>query len=330
MVYTDVVDDPYPAEVPKYTSNQIQAYYERIKLPASYRVISVASIANTKEGLDFLTVLQHHQLAAVPFENLELHYSSHHTISIDPEHLFHKIVDRNAGRGGYCMENNCFFGTILRTLGFDVFAVGAKVNSAMQAVSSNKNWKGPKYGGWSHMLNIVTINEQRYMIDVGFGSGAANDPIPMINDYTAPLIGKQEMRLIYDTVPDFTNKQSKLWQYQHRNGSDKPWIPTYAFSDMEFTPSDFLVMNYSTSTNRKSWFTHSVVCRTMILEDGELVGDITLFNDEVKKRVRDGDAEVIAKFQTESERVKALDGFLGVKLSQVERAGIRGLRSEIL
>jgi arylamine N-acetyltransferase len=137
-----------PAYRQTYTPSQIQQYYERVQLPKSYRDTPVSTIANTREGLVFLTLLQKHQLAFVPFENLELHYSSHHTITLDPQHLFHKIVERNAGRGGYCMENNALFGTVLRSVGFDIVSIGAKVNEAVQPVAAAKGWKGPVYDGW--------------------------------------------------------------------------------------------------------------------------------------------------------------------------------------
>jgi arylamine N-acetyltransferase len=137
-----------PAYRQTYNPAQIQQYYARIQLPPSHRRISTQEIANPVEGLQFLTLLQKHQLASVPFENLELHYSSHHTITLDPQHLFHKIVARNAGRGGYCMENSALFGTVLRSLGFDVVSIGAKVNEAVQPVSAGKHGKGPRYDGW--------------------------------------------------------------------------------------------------------------------------------------------------------------------------------------
>jgi arylamine N-acetyltransferase len=139
-----------PAHRQTYTPSQIQAYYTRIGLPPSQHIPpdAVSKIANTASGLQFLTRLQKHHLSSIPFENLELHYSSHHTITLDPQHLFHKIVERNAGRGGYCMENSCLFGTVLRSLGYDVVSIGAKVNEAVQPVSGNKGWKGPKYDGW--------------------------------------------------------------------------------------------------------------------------------------------------------------------------------------
>ncbi len=134
-----------------YTPSQIEAFFDRISLPKRHRchaVVQKPSTARSAEGLEFLAILQKYTLAAIPFESLALHYSSHHTISIDPQALFHKIVERGHGRGGYCMENSCLFGTVLRTLGYDVYPTGARVNEAVQPMSASKNWPGPKFDGW--------------------------------------------------------------------------------------------------------------------------------------------------------------------------------------
>jgi hypothetical protein len=98
---------------------------------------------------------------------------------------------------------------------------------------------------------------------------------------------------------------------------------------MEFTPSDFIVANHFTSIYRTSWITYLVCCVRMVLEDGDIIGDVTLFGNEVKKRIR-GKAELHALCTSEEERVKALDDFLGIKLSLDERDGIRGMVTEIL
>lgn len=115
-----------PAHRHTYTPAEIQQYFARIQLPLEQRAIDVSSIANTSAGLQFLALPQNHQLASIPFENLDLHYSTHHTITLDPKHLFDKIVAKDAGRGGYCMENSALFGTVLRSLAFDVVSIGAK------------------------------------------------------------------------------------------------------------------------------------------------------------------------------------------------------------
>lgn len=142
--------DPSAREI--YTESQLLQYYKQISLPQKYidRLTTSAKevTASSTEGLTILAALQRYQLASVPFESLELHYSPHHTISIEPQHLFEKIVARNAGRGGYCMENSCLLGTVLRSIGYEVFSVGARVNEAAQPMAASKNWKGPKYDGW--------------------------------------------------------------------------------------------------------------------------------------------------------------------------------------
>ena len=79
-----------------------------------------------------------YHLAAIPFENLELHYFPTKTLSLEPQHLFQKIVLRGDGRGGRCKEVNCLLGTVLRSLGFDVYSTGARVNEAAQAVAATK------------------------------------------------------------------------------------------------------------------------------------------------------------------------------------------------
>ena len=91
-------------------------------------------------SLEFLRILQIHQLSKVPFENLSIHYSAHHTVSLDADTLYEKIVGNARGRGGYCMENNCFFGTILRTLGFKVYSAGARVFESDEGGGTYTPW----------------------------------------------------------------------------------------------------------------------------------------------------------------------------------------------
>ncbi|KAJ6439245.1 hypothetical protein O9K51_08657 [Purpureocillium lavendulum] len=70
------------------------------------------------DPLTFLTELFQHQLVWIPFETLSLHHSTDRHISLDVQDLFEKIVV--GGHGGYCLETNTFFSTILGSLGFEV------------------------------------------------------------------------------------------------------------------------------------------------------------------------------------------------------------------
>ncbi len=126
-----------------YNGSQISKYFSHISLPKDSQDLQHTSskLHEPNNALKFLASLQRHQLAAVPFENLTLHYSSHHSISLDPDYLYNKIVCK--GRGGYCMENNCFFGTILRTLGFTICSAGARVSQSVSATGDVDD-----FGGW--------------------------------------------------------------------------------------------------------------------------------------------------------------------------------------
>lgn len=82
-----------------FTPSQIQQYVDHIGLPEKYHPQN-----DPARNIELLTALHIHQISTIPYENLSLHYSScqARTISLDPQHLFDKIVIRQQGRGGYC------------------------------------------------------------------------------------------------------------------------------------------------------------------------------------------------------------------------------------
>ncbi|KAJ5752254.1 hypothetical protein N7520_009171 [Penicillium odoratum] len=318
---------------PVYSPEQLNRYFDRINLPQHYRqspVVKFGPSVDNDAALAFLKVLQRYQVAAVPFENLNLHYAVHRHISIDPQKLFEKIVDPKSDRGGYCMENSTLFGTVLRSLGYNVTSVGGRVNEAVQPISASKNWKGPKYDGWNHLVNIVAIGEDKYLIDVGFGSNGPHQPLPLIDGFEAHNVGDQTIRLIYGPIAQHTRAGQFLWQYEICNAG-KAWIPAYCFTEMEFLPEDFTIINYYTSTSPDSWFVQQVLCVRMILDDGggKLIGDLTLFDNTLKRRLG-ATSEVLQTFASEEERVAALEKFFNISISKADQESIRQTMSEIL
>ena len=111
-----------------YSDEQINDYLKFVSFPVSKYGKFYAKTASSAEALEYLTTLQKHHLATVPFENLDLHYSPHRTISIDKDDMYEKVVTSNRGRGGYCMQVNLFFATILKSLGFELVATGGRVH----------------------------------------------------------------------------------------------------------------------------------------------------------------------------------------------------------
>ncbi|KAH0151608.1 putative N-acetyltransferase family protein, partial [Aureobasidium melanogenum] len=145
-----------------YTPAQIHQYYDRISLPQEYRHepghVSTKIASQTSTGLEFLSALQRYNLANIPFENLDLHYSTHHSISIDSQEIFDKIVGggRKKGRGGYCMVNNALFANVLRGLGFHVTSHGARISSSVSA-AKDIPLDQVTFSGFSHMVNLVSF-----------------------------------------------------------------------------------------------------------------------------------------------------------------------------
>ena len=136
---------------PTYTAAQLTQYFTHISLAPSL-VLFAFHPSLTFPTLPLLASLQTHHLLTVPFENLSLHYSPTPLTppSLEPADLFTKIVTR--GHGGYCMESNAFFGTVLRSLGFTVVSVGGRVSDVAMGGRRGRSAGGEAlevgYGGW--------------------------------------------------------------------------------------------------------------------------------------------------------------------------------------
>lgn len=308
-----VSDQPRPS----YTKEQISQYFERLKLPEKDQKYDIAGL-NAADALKHLTLLQKHHLAEIPFENLTLHYSAHHTINVHPQALFTKIISDRNGRGGYCMENNCLFGTLLSSLGFNIYSAGARVNN------------GGLFTGWSHMVNIVTIGETKYHVDVGFGGNGPIVPMPLERsgperEHIKPAVARLQWR----NIPGNTDPNQRLWVYEHRQDDNSEFTIIYCFTELEFIPSDYALMNYYTSTSKQSFFTRTIVLEKKILDEaGELAGQLIMSDRDLKWRIL-GKKEKQVQFESEADRLSALEEHFGIHFGEVERFGIQGLPSEI-
>jgi arylamine N-acetyltransferase len=221
------------------------------------------------------------------------------------------------------MELNATFATLLRSIGYTLYHVGARVNTSQTTQS---------FGPFDHMLNILTLGTDRYLIDVGFGSNyVPTVPIRLINDPAGfTNVKPASARLVFKAIEGAANPLSKLWVYQHRVGEGEAWRDLYCFAaEVEFRRPDFEMMNYWTSTSRKTIFTQKVICNKLIAgAEGEIVGTLGLMR-EVKKRVG-AETEVLKEFESEEERVRALEEHFGIVLSEVEREAIAKTGDEIV
>jgi arylamine N-acetyltransferase len=180
------------------------------------------------------------------------------------------------------------------------------------------------------MVNLVTIADERYLVDVGFGPNGATSPLRLEENTLSTTIHPAVARLVWKNISDGTSLTPKLWCLQVRFDDGANFEDMYCFSELEFLPTDFELMNYYASTSPKSWFTQRVICAKLILSDAageEPMGSLILQND-LKRRVH-GKTEHMETFQNETERLQALKDAFNISLSTSQRHGIRGMVSEI-
>jgi N-hydroxyarylamine O-acetyltransferase len=174
------------------------------------------------------------QTFTIPFENLEIHLGR--TISLKPEDLIDKLLERN--RGGYCFELNGMLHLALKALGFIV-------RPLLVRVFYNRTEVGP----YAHQVLIVTISGQDWLADAGFGGPGLRLPIPMIPDRTYEQFGDR-YRLRSD--PDYG------WVLQKESGST--FIDLYTIRDQLTLDDDIEMSNHFTSTWPGSFFRAQRVC----------------------------------------------------------------------
>src|SRR5882724_4025836 len=78
---------------------------------------------------------------------------------LDAEHLQQKMISQR--RGGYCFEQNMLFREALRSLGFDVTSLQARVVRGLAVDAARPAL---------HMILRVELPEGPYLADVGFGN----------------------------------------------------------------------------------------------------------------------------------------------------------------
>lgn len=200
--------------------------------------------------LDTLHQLQRAHLYAVPFENLDIHIPR--PIKLDEASLVEKII--NEQRGGFCFEQNGFFARVLRQIGFDVTLLEANVYNA------ERDTFGLSLG---HMTLMVQL-EERYLVDVGFGS-AFIEPLRLDD----PQVQQQDVgqfRIEHDGERGF---------YYEKIGNSEQLSLAYRFFLQPHQMSDYEDACHYMQTSPQTHFTQKRICSKATPE-----GRITLSEDK--------------------------------------------------
>ncbi len=138
-------------------------------------------------------------------------------------------------KGGYCFENNKLFFYLLKNLGF-------KVHPFLGKVVYNKDLDTSR----THRATLVEVNNQEYLVDVGFGPYTPNIPVP--------LDGR---KVIGCDIPYFISENENVFELNTiRNESN---FIFYTFDKAKYTEADFQVANYFSCTHKSAKFVNELV-----------------------------------------------------------------------
>jgi N-hydroxyarylamine O-acetyltransferase len=198
-----------------------------------------------------LRLLMRHQLMTVPFENLDVQAGK--VVSLVPEEIVEKIVDRN--RGGYCYEVNGLFAMALEALGIEYRFVAAR--PMFYPV------KRPK----THMAIIATVWGKQWLCDLGFGSYGIRQPMDLA----------QAGRWIEQDHDLFMLEKTGADEYLLKALVGDEWANQYAFDLHPWEWIDFAPANYLNSTHPDAIFVQK---RLVILQN--LAGRTILLGNSLK------------------------------------------------
>ncbi|MDA0131735.1 arylamine N-acetyltransferase [Vibrio harveyi] len=222
----------------------LQAYLKKVGISQSLNI-------NT----DTLLLLHNAQHRRLPFENFDIALGR--SISVAEQDIINKLIYRE--RGGYCYELNALLLNVLKTIGFDARPLLGRVH--LSGTPSDR----------THQFTLVTMGEDKWIVDVGFGSNTPRAPLPFVlnQDIHTDL---QTFRFIEHELVGY------MLQVQSYDDPEQ-WIDLYSLDFEHVFDGDIVCGNHYTSTSPNSHFTSSRVAA--LATDS---GIITLFNHSLKYR----------------------------------------------
>jgi len=240
---------------------------ELLDLPAYLRRIEYAGKRRASRAV--LEALHQAHVTHIPFENLDILLGR--AIALDLGTLQAKLV---AGRrGGYCFEQNLLFAAVLRSFGFAVTQLAARVRLGADSLRPR-----------THMTLQVDVDGERWLTDVGFGAAGPLLPVPH-------AAGEASRQNAWSFRIADENGHSLL---QSSHGGS--WEDLYIFSQEPQHRVDYELASHYTSTHPSSKFTQVATAQRIAPEVRFTLRDRDYSEDrggEIMRRTLADDDEVL-------------------------------------
>jgi len=186
-----------------------------------------------------------------------------------------KLIHR--GRGGYCFEQNGLFLDVLRTLGFDVTPLSARVR-----LGRERSATPPR----THLCLRVDLDGEVLLVDVGVGAMSVTRSLRLVFD-EPQRTPHETRRFVRDGSwgPDFQRGPDARIFHQALQGDD--WIDVCDFTLEAMPFIDRELANWYTSAHPASHFRDR-----LLVARATPTGRVTLVNRTLKVRGLDGKSVV--------------------------------------
>lgn len=237
-----------------------------------------------RPDLETLRALLELHPAAIPFEAIDVLLGRPVDLSLPA--IRAKLID--GGRGGYCFEHNGLLKRVLGALGFPVEGLIARVL-----------WMRPHDAPpmpLTHMAVRVTIDGERWLADVGFGSCTTGTPLRFDAVGVEQPTPHETFRLVH----------RRAWTVLEAQLPDG-WHPLYMLSPEPALDIDYVAANWYTSAHPDSTFRRQL--RVALTTPARRMG---LMNNRLTIRHATGDME--RRLLGENDLADALVSTFGLRL----------------
>jgi N-hydroxyarylamine O-acetyltransferase len=233
---------------------------------------------------DTLRALHRAHMLAVPFENLDIHLGR--PIVCDEAGFLHKIIDER--RGGFCYELNGAFAALLRTLGFEVTLLSARV------VGTDGSYS-PEFDHLMLRVDPPAVSGAAWLADVGFGDSFV-EPLLL-----QPNLEQSQIGRVYRLSPRevevegvFQLEVMTALKSVEEESATEEWKRKYSFTLQPRELSEFAPMCRYHQTSPESHFTRQRICSRATSEGRITLSDWKLIetrNGSRMERELAGDSE---------------------------------------
>ncbi len=190
-------------------------------------------LLNRPANLELVQAMHSRHLAQYSFNNLSVVLAQN--MPLDVPYLFEKIVVK--GRGGYCFEHNKLMMEVLQGLGFEVRLLLARV-------VYNTDADKPR----THRMTLLTLDEEQYIVDVGFGRFGARFAVKLELGLEQNL-GDACYRIV----------QNPKGNYCYQIYKDGAFFTLYIFDLQAYTEADCLLGHFYSHQHPDAAFVNNLV-----------------------------------------------------------------------